>query len=222
MKGRRVTVEQMRKIDVNAVELGLPVQVMMENAGHALARHLKSILDLEGERVVVLCGQGNNGGGGLACARHLSCYKAKVDVLLLGKPEKLSSASKMHWKILQTLRSVKMHTIPGRAVLLRKKKLVLKADAVVDAIFGTGYEGKIREPAGTAIDLINESEGYTVSNDVPSGLDPNTGRVRDKTVEADATVVLHRLKTGLRKNRFTGRIILANIGIPPEAEKGIV
>jgi len=222
MRDIRVTVEQMRKIDANAVGLGLPIHVMMENAGNALARHLKDVLSLQGKEVVVLCGTGNNGGGGLACARHLKCYNAKVDVILLGKPEKLSNAAKIHWEILQNMLSVKVHTVLDGRSLLTKKQLVLNADAVVDAIFGTGYKGKIREPAGTAIDLINESDAYKLSNDVPSGLDPDTGRVSDKAVIADATVVLHRLKVGLRKNKFTGKIIIANIGIPLEAEKGLV
>ncbi len=222
MKKIKVTVEQMRKIDANAVSLGLPIHVMMEDAGNALARYLKDVLNLRGKRVVVICGTGNNGGGGLACARHLTWYNAKVDVILLGKREKLSDAAKMHWKILQNMSSVKIHTILHRTSLLKKKKLVLNADAIVDAIFGTGYEGKIREPASTAIDLINQSEAYKVSNDVPSGLDLNTGKVSDKAVMSNATVVLHRLKAGLHKNKFTGKIILANIGIPLEAEKGLV
>lgn len=222
MKNIKVTVEQMRKIDANAVRLGLPIHVMMENAGNAIATHLKNVLGLKGKNVVVISGLGNNGGGGLVCARHLSGYKASVDVMLLGKPEKLSNAAKMHWKILCNMSSVKLHTVLDRTSLLKKKELVFDADAIVDAIFGTGYEGKIREPASTAIDLINKSDVYKVSNDVPSGLDPNTGKVNDKAVKADATLVLHRLKTGLHKNRFTGKIILVNIGIPLEAEKGVV
>ncbi len=222
MKNIKVTVEQMRKIDANAVRIGLPIHVMMENAGNALAKHLKDVLNLRGKRVVVICGTGNNGGGGLVCARHLSCYNAKVDVILLGKREKLSIAAKMHWKILRNMSSVKLHTIPDAKSLLRKRALVLDADAIVDAIFGTGYEGKIREPSSTAIDLINASHAYKVSNDVPSGLDPDTGKVNDKAVQADATIVLHRLKVGLRKNKFAGKIIIANIGIPVEAEKGLV
>ncbi len=222
MKDIRVTVEQMRKIDANAVGLGLPVSVMMENAGRAIAKHLNDVLDLKGKNVVVISGLGNNGGGGLVAARHLSAHNASVEVILLGKPGKLSNAAKMHWKILRNMSNTKLHIILDRSSLLRKKELVLHADAIVDAIFGTGYDGKIREPASTAIDLINKSRSYKVSNDVPSGLDPNTGKVSDNAVKADATVVLHRLKLGLRKNKFTGKIMIANIGIPLEAEKNLI
>ncbi|MFQ5920434.1 MAG: NAD(P)H-hydrate epimerase [Nitrososphaerales archaeon] len=219
----RITVEQMRRIDANAVGMGLPIHLMMENAGRNLAGHLNDVLNLKKKRrVVVISGTGNNGGGGLASARHLSCYGARVDAILLGNPERLTDPSRRHWKILQNAKSVNAHTIPDRTQLLGKKKLVLKADAIVDAIFGTGYEGRIREPAATAIALINESNAYKLSNDVPSGLDPNTGKVRDRAVRADATVALHRLKAGLNKNRFTGQIILANIGIPLEAERGVL
>lgn len=222
MKDIKVTVEQMRQIDANAVNLGLPIQVMMENAGNTLARHLKDVIDVKNKHIVVICGKGNNGGGGLVCARHLVCHNAKVNVILFGKPEELSDAAKTHWKILQSMSSVKLYAILERKSLLKKKQLILDADAIIDAIFGTGYEGKIREPASTAIDLINESHAYKVSNDVPSGLDPNTGKVSDKAVIADATVVLHRMKVGLHKNKFAGKITLANIGIPLEAEKNVV
>jgi NAD(P)H-hydrate epimerase len=88
---------------------------------------------------------------------------------------------------------------------------------------GTGIRGKIRQPYASAIDVINRSNSYILSIDIPSGLDPNNGRVIDKCIKANATVTFHRMKKGLLKaKRYTGTIYLERIGIPPEAENGVL
>jgi NAD(P)H-hydrate epimerase len=105
----------------------------------------------------------------------------------------------------------------------RLKSLITKSHITVDGIFGTGIRGKVSEPHLSAIDYINESKGYIVAIDVPSGLDPNTGKVHDRCVRANATVTFHRMKVGLKNNtKYTGSIFVEWIGIPREAEKGVV
>jgi NAD(P)H-hydrate epimerase len=103
------------------------------------------------------------------------------------------------------------------------KAKINNADIIIDGIFGTGIKGEIRYPNADAIDLINSSKAYVVSIDIPSGLDPNTGIVYEKCVKADATVTFHRMKRGLLKNKkYTGTIHVERIGIPPEAERGVL
>ena len=103
------------------------------------------------------------------------------------------------------------------------KAKINKADIIIDGIFGTGIKGEIRYPNAHVIDLINSSKAYVVSIDVPSGLDPTTGIVHEKCVKADATVTFHRMKKGLLKNKkYTGTIHVERIGIPPEAERGVL
>jgi ADP-dependent NAD(P)H-hydrate dehydratase / NAD(P)H-hydrate epimerase len=80
--------------------------------------------------------------------------------------------------------------------------------------FGTGFSGKIIEAQSSAIDLINSSKTYVVSNDVPSGISADTGEIKEKSVSPVITVVLHRIKSGIKGNHM-----VESIGIPPDAEK---
>ena len=103
------------------------------------------------------------------------------------------------------------------------KKELSNSDIIIDGIFGTGVKGEIRKPFSTAIDLINDSKAYVVSVDIPSGLNPNDGSFHEKCVKADATVTFHRIKNGLTRNKeYTGEIHLEKIGIPIEAEQGVL
>lgn len=103
------------------------------------------------------------------------------------------------------------------------KERILDSDVLIDGILGTGVSGSIREPHSSAIDFINKSGAYIFSVDIPSGLDPNTGLVHDKCVRANATVTFHRIKKGLlNSEKYSGQIHLEHIGIPREAETGIL
>ncbi|TRZ79632.1 MAG: NAD(P)H-hydrate epimerase, partial [Nitrosopumilales archaeon] len=101
--------------------------------------------------------------------------------------------------------------------------LVNDAEIIVDGILGTGISGNIREPYSSAISLINQSHAFKLAVDVPSGLDPDTGLVNDKCVKADVTITFHKMKIGMPKNLdMCGKIIVEKIGIPPEAEIGVL
>jgi len=116
-----------------------------------------------------------------------------------------------------------IETIFGNEINDKIKRKISKANIIIDGIFGTGVKGEIRDPHASAIELINKSKAYVVSVDIPSGIDPNTGEVHDSCVKADATVTFHRMKIGLVDNRkHTGLIHLERIGIPKEAERGVV
>ena len=96
--------------------------------------------------------------------------------------------------------------------------MINNANVIIDGIFGIGIKGKIREPHSSIIDAINGSKAYKVAVDVPSGLDPDTGKIHDKCIKADATITFHRMKKGLPKKSVCGKIIVEPIGIPPDAE----
>lgn len=211
-----VSVEQMRAIDASAVSLGMPVYLMMENAGNALARHMvQGIGDLHGKKIAVVCGISNNGGGGLASARHLAYYGADTTVILLGKPVQLKSPdAKLQWKTIENMKSIRKVVVKSKEDVVEAKERIMNADGIIDAIFGTGFAGEtIREPASSAIDYINAAEAYVVSNDVPSGTDADTGRAPDKSVVPDVTIVLHIMKKG----KLPGHVVVESIGIPPDA-----
>jgi NAD(P)H-hydrate epimerase len=221
-----ITSDQMYRIEDNSHNLiGMQRVYMMENAGHGIADFIvnKFKTRLKDKKVVALCGTGNNGGDGFVASRHLACYHAAdITVILIGLPSSIrSEEAHINWKILEKMDSIKI--LFGKDLNEDIKAKITKADILIDGIFGTGIRGGIRNPNDHAINLINSSRAYIVSIDVPSGLDPNTGQVHDKCVKADATVTFHRMKRGLLRNKqFTGIIQIECIGIPPEAERGVL
>jgi NAD(P)H-hydrate epimerase len=204
--------------------LGMRRFLMMENAGHGVADFLvQRFRNLKGKKIVAICGTGNNGGDGFVASRHLVGYGAKVIVILLGNPSNLKSEeARLNWSIIEKMDSIEI--ILSRELSNEIKNRITKAHIILDSIFGTGINGEIREPYASAIDAINKSKSYVLAVDVPSGFDPNTGQIHKKCVMADATITFHRLKIGLakKKNKYTGPVHVEWIGIPPEAEKGIV
>jgi NAD(P)H-hydrate epimerase len=221
-----ISSDQMYSIEDKAHNLiGMKRVYMMENAGHGLADFIiaKFRGKLVGKRIVAICGTGNNGGDGFVAARHLSYYYgASVQVILLGFANDLrTEEAKINWQIIQKMDSIEVTA--GNEINDKIKKTMVYADVIIDGIFGTGIKGEIREPHASAIKIINKSKAYVVSVDVPSGIDPNTGRAHDISVRADATVTFHRMKIGLLNNKkYTGVIHIEKIGIPHESEKGIV
>lgn len=209
-----VSVDNMRRIDAKAVSRGLPIYLMMENAGNALARCMLEGFNnnLQGRRVTVVCGLSNNGGGGFASARHLAYYGADVSVILLGEGDRdiKTSDARLQWNTLQRFEIIHKFSVLTKDSVLKIEHVIIEADGIVDAIFGTGYSsGRIREPHSTVIDLINSSNAYVVSNDIPSGTNADTAQVVEKSVKPNVIVVLHRKKPGI-----TGRYIVQSIGIP--------
>jgi NAD(P)H-hydrate epimerase len=204
--------------------LGMRRFLMMENAGHGIADFIVSKFKgrLKNKKIVAMCGTGNNGGDGFVASRHLAGYGAKITIILFGSPSDLrSEEAKLNWGIVEKMDSIEI--IFGKELNDEVKKRIAKADILLDAIFGTGIKGEIREPYASAIDAINDSQAYVLAVDVPSGFDPNTAKIHEKCVKADATVTFHRLKVGLAKGKkYTGPVHVEWIGIPPEAERGIV
>ena len=128
----------------------------------------------------------------------------------------------MNWTTVQRMKN-SVRILAEDETLNQIEIQIRKADIVIDAIFGTGIKGEIRRPHSRAIDAINASRAYVLAVDIPSGLDPNTGSPANKCIKANATITFHRLKSGMNKGRmYTGLTKVVPIGIPPEAEEGIV
>lgn len=214
-----ITVKQMMQIEENGHQMGFLRKFMMENAGAAAAEYLSErFSDISSKKIIIFAGLGNNGGDAFVVARHLAGFGCGVKVILLGSPGKIKTdEGKTNWKILERMNSVDL------IVTSDVRELDLKADIIVDGILGTGISGKLREPYASAIDLINKSPAFKLALDVPSGLDPDTGLVHDRCVKADVTVTFHKMKIGMPKRKeVCGNIIVQKIGIPPEAEAGVL
>ena len=213
-----ISVDDMYKIENKGHEMGFLKKFMMENAGAAAVRRLvEKFGSVDSKNILIFVGLGNNGGDGMVMARHLAGHGAKVTVMLLGTSEKIKTEeSNWNWSILEKMSSVKL--ISGDSL-----NFDFKPDVLVDAILGTGITGEIREPYASAINYINESDCYKFAVDVPSGLDPQTGDTANIFTKCDMTVTFHKMKQGIPKRKdLTGELFAEKIGIPPEAEDGIL
>ena len=226
----RISAEDVAIVDNNAQWLGIPLIHLMECAGYSIAVELIERYKLkEKDKVAIFCGTGNNGGDGFVVARHLSSFHVNSIVFLLGIPEKIrTKESKFNWDIISNYLNMTIETVVVKDSTEIAEHLAIDNNCkdvkvLVDGLLGTGVKGKIREPISTAIDFINSLRKQfkipTVSIDLPSGLNPNTGEALDKAVQADLVIALHRIKKGLSEdNDYIGEIIIKSIGIPKEAE----
>jgi len=202
-----VTASEMRDVDRVAVEeIGLQLLQMMENAGRALAWHVRDVRDEDADtRILVVAGNGGNGGGGLVCARHLANRELPVRVLLDRPSNELTDAAAHQHRILDEM---------GVSVSIGAEQVFGYGGptVVVDALVGYGLRGEVRPPASTYIERMNERSDPVVSLDVPSGIDATTGATLGVSVTPDRTVTLALPKTGL--DGVPGTLYLADIGIP--------
>ena len=208
------------QIEENGHQMGFSRKFMMENAGAASAKRLlEKFGDVRSKNVLVFAGLGNNGGDGLVIARHLVGYGSNVTVFLLGKPDNIRSEEcSWNWNLLKKMKSVKLLTDVNLEHLNN-----LEFDIIIDGILGTGISGEIREPQASAITFINKSNAFKLAVDVPSAVDPDTGDKNLPHVTANITVTFHRMKVGMQKRTdVCGEIFVEKIGIPPEAEIGVL
>ncbi|NOZ31153.1 MAG: NAD(P)H-hydrate dehydratase [Crenarchaeota archaeon] len=211
-----ISVEDMRAYEINAVGRGIPLLLLMENAGRSVADYIEYKLgDVKGKRIAIIAGKGGNAGDGFVAARHLAGRGARVEVHLAFSPLEVShSDARVNLDVIMKMESIKIHKPFSRNWLE-----VSDSDVVVDALLGTGVRGSLRSPIREAIKEFNNAPGFKVSIDVPSGVDPDTGRAADGSARAEATVTMHKLKRGLLKAReYTGEIAIASIGLTSDVE----
>lgn len=224
-KEEALSSSEMTAIDENCKFFGLSSAQLMENAGTGIANAVERQFEgnTKNVKVTIIAGKGNNGGDAFVAARHLQLKNGNfnVRILLVGNSKDLrTEESRRNWQILHAC-GYDMEEITDSSELRAREPLLKGSDVIIDAIFGTGVRGKIKEPEATAIDLINEANtAFVVSGDIPSGLDPDTGE-SEKAVRANVTVTFHRAKKGLLKKdakEHVGKLVVAGIGIPEGIE----
>jgi NAD(P)H-hydrate epimerase len=207
-------------------KFGMKKVLMMENAGFGVADFIikkfknKPISKL---KILAICGSGNNGGDAMVTARHLTCSSINLKVIFLGDSSSIKTEEALtNFEIISKMNKT-IELIMSSKVDTNVKKQILNADIIIDGIFGTGIKGEIQDPHLSVIKLINKSKAYIVAVDIPSGLNPNTGEITSNVIRANTTITFHRIKLGLLTNKkYTGNLILKKIGIPIEAEDGII
>jgi len=200
-----VTARQMAQVDKIATEeFGIALLQMMELAGFQLASLCTKYLDKSG-KVLVLAGSGHNGGGGLVAAKHLFNWGYNVSIFLTSTKPKPTTEHQLN--ILKKLDIQILVDQPNFPMF----------DLLVDAILGYNVKGEVDKPIKSIIDSLNSSKVPTISLDLPSGLNPDTGEPQETAVKAIATLTLAAPKVGLLKPRaktYIGKLYLADIGIP--------
>jgi NAD(P)H-hydrate epimerase len=187
----------------------------MENAARAASEAACALMiDFRVNRVLVLCGGGNNGGDGLAVARHLHNRGAEVMIGLTVDATKYKGDALTNWRIVEAMRLPVQNASP---------ELIggWGDGLIVDAIFGTGLTEAPRDPFASLVQAIVDSENPVLAIDVPSGLDCDSGKpLGPVTVVADRTVTFVAPKIGFANSdaaALTGEVIVGDIGCPREA-----
>jgi hydroxyethylthiazole kinase-like uncharacterized protein yjeF len=244
--------DEMARIDEAAQGLGLSPDALMESAGVAVTELALAELATMTEPAsgpggplapapltVVMCGPGNNGGDGFVAARRLASAGRAVTVVLVGDPARISGVAAGHsWTVLQAMASngsLSLFVAPTPELLLQLRARLSPASLLIDALLGSGAAGPLREPISSAVDLLNAIVTHAraagrpcrvLAIDTPTRIDLTDGTRSDPVVVADLTVTFHRAKAGFaldpEARRLAGRYFVAPIGIPLEAEAGIV
>jgi NAD(P)H-hydrate epimerase len=207
-----LTREQVRAVDRIAIEkYKMPGIVLMENAARGATDVALEMLGLTPKRVLILCGGGNNGGDGLAIARHLHNRNHKVIIGLCTEPNKYEGDAVINWRIVDAMRL-------QRGVWA--DALYQKADLIIDAIFGTGLTANPRPPFEQIVHQVEKTNTPILAIDIPSGLDCDTGLPLGPCIRANRTVTFVAQKAGFlnpESKQFTGEVTVADIGCPREA-----
>ena len=178
-----------RVLDANSESLGVEVDVLMANAGEALADVITDLYS--GKKILFVCGTGNNGGDGYVAARLL-----EADVAFFKEPKTAPAMNAFR-------------KLDNRPIQF-DEKMLKDYDVIIDCVLGTGVSGDVREPYAGYIKAVNSSKKIVLSCDVPSGFGT------DLMVRPSVTVTFHDVKEGMDEKNC-GSIIVTDIGIPSEA-----
>lgn len=190
------TVEQIRELDREAVEVyGISEEVLMENAGASVARLIEEVLGVEGRSFVVVSGTGNNGGDGFVAARHLWSMGGEVEVFVVGDVGRVRGVARRNLERLERIGIPVTNIADSDDVDLLEESLE-GADAVVDALFGTGISREVSGVYREVIESINSLSSLVFSVDIPSGINGDNGMVMGVAVRADYTVTFGLPKLG--------------------------
>lgn len=217
---RILTSDQMKTVERNSLSYSMSYERLMENAGSAAAAAIRRAADVEGRYVTIFCGRGNNGGDGFVAARRLNEAGANVAVVLTDGEPKTPEASEMLRRI--GLMDIAVVGYGDDPEYLTER--LASTDLLIDAIYGTGFHGELDERHRDICRLINGVGVQVFSFDIPSGVNADTGEADPCAVRAGTTVVFDSDKPATvmpAAAEYCGEVVVADIGIPPEAHEGV-
>jgi hydroxyethylthiazole kinase-like uncharacterized protein yjeF len=210
----RLSRDQSRRIDRLAIEeYSIPGIVLMENAAIAAADVASAVLAAGSPRdVLILCGGGNNGGDGLAVARHLHNRGHRIRLAFTVDPAKYQGDALINYRIALAMRLPTEPADPAKIAAARPHLLI-------DAIFGTGLSSAPRPPFAQIAAAVAQTGSPVLAIDIPSGLDSDTGLPQGVAIIANQTITFVAEKKGFaapQAQRYLGKVTVGDIGCPRE------
>lgn len=214
-----ITAAKFREMDSATInDIGIPAIVLMENAAEGIYNKILNA----GEKFIVVCGDGNNGGDGLVVARKLIQAKKHVKTFIIGSGNSKSEEFNINYKVLCNITS--------NIELIQKEKIdweifrneLNSAEIIVDAIFGIGLNREVKDLHYNVIEIINESNAKTFSVDIPSGLNSDNGKPLGISIKAKETFTIETFKRGFfegEAQEYLGKLSIINIGIPQKVKE---
>lgn len=206
--------DQMIEVDRLMIDVyGITLLQMMENAGRSLAvmaRERFLSANCLAKTVLVMAGNGGNGGGAMVGARRLAAWGGDVSLVLSHDEKKLAAAPAHQLAILRQMK------VP---LVSFKEALSGQYDLIIDGLIGYSLNGAPRGLSADLIAMANRNKAPILALDVPSGLDASLGLAHQPTIEAKATLTLALPKTGLQAKdagKWVGELYCADISVPPE------
>lgn len=199
--------KETKVLDSNAEFYGVPNDILMENAGKGIAEFIKNRYKSKIEKILIICGLGNNGGDGFVAARYLS-NTYLVSVFITGKEKDIKTrVAKKNFKKLKTPNA----DIYDLDSLVKLNDFLSNCDIIIDSMLGIGLSGNLRDPYSTIVKKINKlKEKPIISVDIPTGFGTNL------KINPDFTITFHDLKVGMKPEN-SGEIKIVGIGIPKKA-----
>ncbi|HBE66856.1 MAG TPA: NAD(P)H-hydrate epimerase [Planctomycetaceae bacterium] len=222
-----LSTKAIRQIDQIAVsQYGMNSLVLMENAALGCVEWMEAHVsekDRSPGDITILCGRGNNGGDGLAIARHLRVRGWNCHVWVAADPQKLSPDAQHNYNVL-TCQDEHFATIPPADLVTVEQRLATST-VILDCLLGTGATGAPRAPFDRLIQSANASSANRIAIDVPTGVDSETGDVAGVAFAADTTLSFVARKPAMAmeevRHRF-GKVVILPIGIPAALIKRVL
>ncbi len=203
---------QMQAVEQTMFSAGMPVEALMEKASLGMMERIRGHYPrADYPKVGILVGTGHNGGDGLVIARELMLEGRQV-LIWLGNPE-LKPLTASHARYLSQLRTRYVSDVED----------LINCSLLIDALFGIGLSRPLEDPWAKAVKWANQSEIPTISVDLPSGMDTDTGQPQGSCVQADLTLCLGLWKRALYQDEalyYLGLVERVDIGIPTFATAG--
>lgn len=214
--------KNMKKIDDYTVEvIKLPALVLMERAALKISEVMKKWIR-KSDRILAICGTGNNGGDGIAAGRILFMQGYQVAILFVGEDTKATNQTKAQLEIARNL-----------GITFENNNKLHEYNIIIDAIFGIGLSRPVTGEYESIINDINkwneanlkienENNHLVFSVDIPSGISADSGKIMNAAVRANHTITFGLQKQGLLLYpgaEYAGEIIVADIGFPDIAIK---